>query len=173
MTSIKERESTSVITSPATASPIAAPPDLPASDITIEPNTVKVGRLRRVGGAIARHPRITQTAVLLLLATGTGCFLLYSLFKGAWSPHQDNIGILTTIFKMELNREDTRVLEDDSRQVITRSYQSLEPYVAEDEWVWVNRFGSTITYGRQDQRLIASCSAYSPLYMVCSLSEIP
>jgi hypothetical protein len=37
----------------------------------------------------------------------------------------------------------------------------------------MNRFGSTITYGQQDQRLIASCSPYSPLYVICDLSEIP
>lgn len=162
MASLKERESTTVITPPAvTASTSPKPP------------RAKAGRLRRTGRFIARHPRLTQTVVLLLLVTGTGTFLLYALFKDAWSPHQDNIGVLTTIFKMELNRETTRVIGEDPQQVITRSYQSLEPYLADDEWVWINRFGSTITYGKQDQRLIASCSAYSPLYLVCNLSEIP
>jgi len=162
MASLKERESTAVITPP-TISP----------STTATPARAKTSRLRRVGRALARHPRLTQTAVLLMLATGTGAFLLYSVFKGAWSPHQDNIGVLTTIFKMELNRENTRAIGEDSQHVITRSYQSLEPYVADDEWVWINRFGGTITYGKQDQRLIASCSAYSPLYLICNLSEIP
>ncbi|MEL7226831.1 MAG: hypothetical protein AAGL17_18850, partial [Cyanobacteria bacterium J06576_12] len=94
-------------------------------------------------------------------------------FKDAWSPQYDNLVILKTIFKMELNREDTRMVGEDPQQVITRSYQSLEPYVEDDGWVWVNRFGGTITYGKQEQRLIASCDAYSPLYLVCNLSEIP
>ena len=167
MTSLKERESTNVITSPDTASADTT------ADITSEFATAKVSRLRRLGSAFVRHPRLAQTAILLVLATGTGAFLLFSLFRGAWSPHQNNIGVLTTIFKMELNREDTRIIEENPQQVITRSYRSLEPYVANDDWVWINRFGSTITYGRKDQRLIASCSAYSPLYLICNLSEIP
>lgn len=147
---------------------IVAPP---SADIkTAKP---KVSRLRRTGRAIARHPKLTQAAVLLLLISGTGSFLLYSLFKDAWSPQYDNLVILKTIFKMELNREDTRMVGEDPQQVITRSYQSLEPYVEDDGWVWVNRFGGTITYGKQEQRLIASCDAYSPLYLVCNLSEIP
>ncbi|MEM9152428.1 MAG: hypothetical protein AAGB19_18500 [Cyanobacteria bacterium P01_F01_bin.3] len=157
MALLKERESTTVIT---------------PSPITTEPAQPKFSRLRHVGQAIARHPRITQAAVLLMLTTGTGVFLLYSLFKGAWSPHQDNIGILTTIFKMEMRRENTQLIDDNPQQVITRSYKSLESHVSDDNWVWINRFGSTVTYGRQEQRIIASCSAYSPLYLICSLSEI-
>ena len=108
-----------------------------------------------------------------MLFSGTSLFLLYSLFKGAWSPHQDNVAVLKTILKMELERENSRLLDLEPHKVVTRSYQSLDPHVASDGWVWINRFGSTITYGKQEQRLIASCSAYSPLYLVCSLSEIP
>lgn len=134
----------------------------------------KVRGWQKLGKAIARHPRITTTALLLALASGTGIVLLCLLFKGAWSGHQDNVGILHTLLKMELAREDTLAInDDDTQQVITRTYLTLEPYVAQDDWTWINRFGSTITYGKQDQRLIASCSAYSPLYLICDLSEIP
>ncbi len=135
------------------------------------------GQCRRVGAGIVRHPVLIQIALLLILAGGASCFLLYSLFKGAWSPEKDNLSILKTIFKMEVSRKSTLAIEQDPQQVVTRSYQSLEPYVATEDWIWINRFGSTSTYGKQDgnrdQRLIASCSAYSPLYLVCSLSEIP
>ncbi len=158
MASLKERKSTSVIAPSATPTDLANP---------------KVSLLRRTGRSIARHPRIIQSVILLLLFSGTGIFLLYSLFKGAWSPHQDNVGVLRTILRMELSQESARAIEEDPQQIVTRSYQSLEPHVANDGWVWINRFGSTITYGKQDQRLIASCSAYSPLYLICSLSEIP
>ena len=133
----------------------------------------KPGRLRRLGRMLARHPRLAQSFGLLTLTTGTGLFLLYLLFRGAWSAHQDNLSVLHTIFKMETQRESTLAISEDPQQVVTRSYDTLEPHVGADDWVWINRFGSTITYGKQEQRLIASCSPYSPLYMVCSLSEIP
>lgn len=133
----------------------------------------KVGRLKKLCRAITRHPRITTTALLLILASGTGIVLLCLLFKGAWSGHRDNVAVLQTILKMELEREDTLAINDDAQQVVTRTYLTLEPHVAQDDWTWINRFGSTITYGKQDQRLIASCSAYSPLYLICDLSEIP
>ncbi|MGC1217184.1 MAG: hypothetical protein WA783_18925 [Phormidesmis sp.] len=132
---------------------------------------------RRVGAVVSRHPVLVQIAVLLVLTSGAGCFLLYSLFKGAWSPEKDNLSILSSILKMEIARKSALAIDGNSQQVVTRSYQSLEPYVATEDWVWINRFGSTSTYGKQDgkqdQRLIASCSAYSPLYLVCNLSEIP
>ena len=121
----------------------------------------------------ARHPRLIQFGVLSAIATGTVFFLLYTLFKGAWSTHQDNFAILQTIFKMELGRESTLAIDEDPQRVITRSFTSLEPYVAENDWEWHNRFGSTITYAKQDRWLIASCSPYSPLYLVCDLSEVP
>ena len=128
---------------------------------------------RRLRMTVARHPRLVQFGFLSAIATGTACFLLYSLFKGAWSPDQNNFAILQTIFKMELSRDSTRPIEGDPQWVITRSFTSLEPYVAQDDWEWRNRFGSTITYQKQDRWLIASCSPYSPLYMICDLSEIP
>lgn len=143
------------------------------TSVAIESKQLKASRLRRIGSAIARHPRLTQTFLLLAIASGTGLFLLYSLFKGAWSPEQDNLKILHTIFKMETSRESTLTIDGDEQQVVTRSFRSLETYVETDGWIWINRFGSTITYGEQEQRLIASCSPYSPLYMICSLSEIP
>ncbi|MEL6604233.1 MAG: hypothetical protein AAFP20_13520 [Cyanobacteria bacterium J06614_10] len=152
MTILKEREpDTAVVTTPA-----------------VRP---KASRLRKVGAAIARHPRLIQAAVLLTLASGVGVFLLCLLFKEAWSPEKDNVTVLRTIFKMEIERRDTLPITD--AQVVTRSYETLDPYVGEEGWTWVNRFGSTLTYGKQDQRLIASCSPYSPLYLICSLSEIP
>lgn len=149
------------------------------STLTVKPSTKqptptpKPSRLRRVSRFMARHPRWVQAFLLLALTSGTGCFLLYSLFRGAWTPERDNLTILQTIFKMEIKRDSTRIIDGDPQQVVTRSYQSLEPYMEEDGWIWVSRFGSTITYGSQNKRLIASCSPYSPLYMVCSLSEIP
>ncbi|MEL6814232.1 MAG: hypothetical protein AAFP03_05375 [Cyanobacteria bacterium J06598_3] len=133
----------------------------------------KVSRWKKVGRAIARHPRITTTALLFTLASGTGVVLLCLLFKGAWSGHRDNVSILRTIWEMEVAREDTLAINDNTQQVVTRTYLTLEAQVAQDDWTWINRFGSTITYGKQNQRLIASCSAYSPLYLVCDLSEIP
>ncbi len=133
----------------------------------------KSNRSNRVGATMARHSTLIQIALSLVLVSGTGCFLLYLLFRGAWSPDKDNVSILRTIFKMEVSRKNTLTLEGDPQQVVTRSYQSLEPYVAAENWIWINRFGDTVTYGKQDQRLIASCSAYSPLYLVCNLGEIP
>jgi hypothetical protein len=130
-------------------------------------------RWYRFRAGVARRPWLLQVPLLLLVISGTGLFLMHSLFKGAWSQHRDNFAILRTIFVMELSRDDALALKGDSQQVITRAYGSLEPYLATDGWVWINRFGSTITYGREDQRLIASCSPYSPLYLICDLSEIP
>ena len=74
---------------------------------------------------------------------------------------------------MEVGRESTHPIDNDPQKVVTRSFTSLEPHVAEDDWEWRNRFGSTITYQKQDRWLIASCSPYSPLYLVCDLSEVP
>ncbi len=163
-TGIKTRDAID-IASPDTALPNTALPIVTAD---------KPNRLRRIGSAIARHPRLIQFVVLLILLTGTSSFLLYNLFSGAWSPEKDNKAILQTIFAMEAERKDALPIDGDSpQQIVTRSYADLEPYVEADGWTWINRFGSTITYGRQDQRLIASCSAYSPLYLVCNLSEIP
>ena len=141
--------------------------------IAVKPEKLKSSRLRKIGRIIVRHPRITQSILLLVLISGTGLFLLYSLFKGAWSLEQDNLKILNTILKMEMSRESAITIEGNNNQVLTRSFQSLEPYLEDDGWTWVNRFGSTITYNKQEQILIASCSSYSPLYMICSLSEIP
>ena len=133
----------------------------------------KPNRWRRMRMTAARHPRLVQFGILSAIATATLCFLLYSLFKGAWSANQDNFAILQTIFKMELGRNSTLAIDDNPQRVVTRSFTSLEPYVAEDDWEWRNRFGSTITYAKQDRWLIASCSPYSPLYLVCDLSEVP
>ncbi len=133
----------------------------------------KPSRWTKARRRIARHPRLVTTVVLLSLASGTGLFLLYLLFRGAWSSHQDNLAILHTIFKMEIAQEDTLEIDQNPQQVVTRTYLTLEPHVGHDGWMWVNRFGSTITYGKYEQRLIASCSSYSPLYLVCDLSEIP
>lgn len=136
--------------------------------------TAKPSRLRQMRGVIAQRSLLMQLVALLILSTGISSFLLYSLFKGAWSPEKDNQAILSAIFAMEFERKHALPIEAvDSNQVVTRSYMDLEPYVEADGWVWLNRFGSTITYGRQDERLIASCSPYSPLYLVCNLSEIP
>ena len=167
MALLKERDSVTV-----------APSVAPSAESRPKP-----GRLRQVGRAIARHPKITQVVVLLLLVSGTGIFLLYLLFRDAWSPEQDNIGVLRTIWRMELARKSTLAIEEAAQaenfpaqmpqQVVTRSYQTLETEVDSDGWVWINRFGSTITYGKQEQRMIASCSPYSALYLVCTLSEIP
>ena len=128
---------------------------------------------RRLRMTAARHPRLVQFGVLSAIATGTAFFLLYSLFKGAWSTNQDNFAILQTIFKMEIGRDSTLAIDDNPQRVITRSFTSLEPHVAQNDWEWSNRFGSTITYQKQDRWLIASCSPYSPLYLVCDLSEVP
>ncbi len=138
----------------------------------------KPSRWRWIGSAIACHPRIVQLALLLTMLTGTSSYLLYSLFKDAWSPEKDNIAILKTIVTLELEREDALPIIDSksepvSNLVVTRSYVDLEPYLEIDGWIWINRFGSTITYGRQEEILIASCSTYSPLYLICNLSEIP
>ncbi|MEO1387694.1 MAG: hypothetical protein AAFV85_10015 [Cyanobacteria bacterium J06634_6] len=157
MALLKERESATV-----------APTSVVSPDAMPKP-----GRLRSVGQAIARHPKITQAVVLLILISGTGVFLLYLLFRDAWSPEHDNIGVMRTIFQMETQRESTLPLEDNPQQVVTRSYQTLENSVEADGWVWINRFGSTITFGKQEQRMIASCSPYSALYLVCNLGEIP
>ncbi|MGB3765886.1 MAG: hypothetical protein WA947_04965 [Phormidesmis sp.] len=128
---------------------------------------------RRLRMSAARHPRIVQLGVLSAIATGTAFFLLYSLFKGAWSENQDNFAILHTIFKMEIGRDSALAIDNNPQRVTTRSFTSIEPYVAKDNWEWRNRFGSTITYQKQDRWLIASCSPYSPLYLVCDLSEVP
>jgi hypothetical protein len=130
---------------------------------------------RKLRRGVSNHPRLlVQLAVLLMLLGGTSTMLLHSLFKGAWSQHQDNVAILGSILKMELGHENSRAIPDDNTQrVVTRSFSTLESHVEADGWKWLNRFGSTITYGKRDQRLIASCSPYSPLYVICDLSEIP
>ena len=133
----------------------------------------KPSNWRRLRMTAARHPRLIQFGVLSAIATSTACFLLYSLFKGAWSANQDNFAILHTIFKMEIGRDSTLAIEGNPQRVITRSFTSLEPHVAQNDWEWSNRFGSTTTYQKQDRWLIASCSPYSPLYLVCDLSEVP
>ncbi|MGC1307051.1 MAG: hypothetical protein WA885_07460 [Phormidesmis sp.] len=128
---------------------------------------------RRTCRIVAAHPRLISTLLLITAASGTSVFLLYQLFKGAWPNYQDNAVILETIAKMELRRESARAIKADPERVVTRTYLTLEPYLEPDGWTWIDRFGSTSTYSRQDQRLIASCSPYSPLYLVCHLSEIP
>lgn len=135
--------------------------------------TAKPSNLRKVRNGIARHPRLVQAAILLSLVGGTGLVLIYFLFRGAWLEHEDNSAILNSILKMEMEREDSRTINGDEQRLVTRTFSSLEPRVEADGWTWINRFGSTITYGKQDQRLIASCSPYSPLYIICDLSEIP
>lgn len=157
MTTLKTRE-TAADLSP-TASPIAS--------------VAKPSRWRRICTQVKRHPKLVTTACLLSLLGATGVFLLYLLFKGAWSQDKNNVAILHTILKMELAREDTLAIEDDPQQVVTRTYLTLEPHVGTDGWQWINRFGGTTTYGKQNQRLIASCAPYSPVYLVCNLSEIP
>ena len=103
---------------------------------------------------------------------GTSLVLLYLLFRGAWSDRDDNVAVLSNILKMELSREDARVLNESPERVITHTFKTLEPHVEADGWTWVNRFGNTITYGKQNQRMIAACRPYSPLYMICDLGEI-
>ena len=129
--------------------------------------------VRGTGRFIRRHPRFSQTLLVLMIVGGTGLFLLHSLFREAWSSERDHLSVMRTIFDLETAREDALPIDDDLQQVITRSYQDLEPYVAEEGWVWENRFGSTITYAKQDKHLIASCGPYSALYMICNLSEVP
>ncbi len=136
------------------------------------------GQWRRFRNTVARHPKLTQLALLLTLAGGTSIVLLTLLFRGAWSGHQDNLAILSTILKMELSRADslplnTSPLKENEQRLVTRTFSTLEPHLETDGWAWINRFGSTMTYGKQDQRLIVSCSPYSPLYIICDLSEIP
>lgn len=132
----------------------------------------KPGKLRRIRNFVGRHPVLTQTLAFSAITGGTSLVLLCILFKGAWSDHKNNLAILNAIFKMETSRQSTLMVNDDSQKVVTRTFSTLEPHLEDDGWTWINRFGSTITYGKQDQRLIASCSPYSPLYIVCDLSEI-
>lgn len=108
-----------------------------------------------------------------MLLSGTSVVFLYLLFQGAWRDRANNATLLGTILKMELAREEARVIEDSPEHVITHTFKTLDGYVAKDDWVWLNRFGSTVTYGKQEQRMIASCRPYSPLYIICNLSEIP
>lgn len=122
---------------------------------------------------IARHPRLIQSSILLTLTGGTALYLLVMLFRGAWAEHKDNFSVLRAIATLELTRQEALSIEDDGQRVVTRSYTTLEPYLAADGWKWSNRFGSTLTFGKQDQYLIASCTPYSPLYLICDLSEIP
>ena len=173
MTTIKTREPAAdpSPTNPTSAKKSSSKGTVPNQEA--KPKNSKPSRLQKACGHIGRHPRLVTAAILLSLASGTGLFLLYLLFRGAWSGHQDNLTILHTIFKMEIAQEDTLKIDGDPQQVVTRTYLTLEPYVEHDGWMWINRFGSTITYGKYDQRLIASCSPYSPLYLICDLSEIP
>jgi len=160
MTILKERESTTTtVPSPVIASP--------------EVRLKKPSRLRRMGSAIARHPKLTQFFILLTLTSGTTLFLLYLLFRGAWSTHQENLPVLRAIWLMETKRESTWAMDEETQRVVTRSYETLEKHVQKDDWTWVNRFGATITYSKQDKRMIASCRAYSPLYLTCNLSKLP
>lgn len=130
--------------------------------------------LRRIGSTITRYPSLIQIVLTIVLLTGTSSFLLYRLFRDAWSPDKNNQAILEAIATMEFERKNVLPIENSSsEQVVTRSYIDLDPYLKVEGWMWINRFGSTITYGRNDERLIASCSTYSPLYLVCNLSKIP
>ena len=132
----------------------------------------KPGRLRRLCNFAGRHSTLTQIVTFLAAASGTSLVLVCFLFRGAWSEHKDNFAILNAIFKMEASRESSLAIGDSEQRVVTRTFSTLEPHLEADGWQWINRFGSTITYGKQDQRLIASCSPYSPLYIVCDFSEI-
>ncbi|PZO55547.1 MAG: hypothetical protein DCF15_10240 [Phormidesmis priestleyi] len=141
--------------------------------IILRPN-----RWRMMTAILARHPRILTGLVLLAIASSTSAFLGYQLFKGALTYHRDNLAILRTLLKMELAQASALPLENDPQQLITRTYSTLEPHLEADGWQWVNRFGSTSTYAKQNQtkqnqQLIVSCSSYSPLYLICNISEIP
>ncbi|MFK8182088.1 MAG: hypothetical protein AB8B99_01850 [Phormidesmis sp.] len=133
----------------------------------------KKGSLRTLGHIILRYPNVAQILLFLTVIGGTSLVLIGLLFQGAWSDRDNNFAILNTILKMELNREDVRTLEDSPERVLTHTFRTLEPHVEADGWTWINRIGKTITYGKQDQRMIASCRPYSPLYMICELGEIP
>ncbi|MGB3300705.1 MAG: hypothetical protein WBA76_20770 [Phormidesmis sp.] len=159
MPTLKDRESTTDL--------------LPANAKSALAVASKPSRWHSIRKAIAQHPQLAQIALFLTIISGTSAVLLCILFKGAWSSHQDNFAILSSIVKMELGGEDSRAINSNSEQLITRTFVTLEPSLEADGWSWINRFGSTMTYGKQDQRLIASCSPYSPLYIICDLSEIP
>ena len=133
----------------------------------------KRSRLRRLGRAIAHYPNLAQMLIFMMAIGGTSLVLLGLLFRDAWSDRHNNTAIISAILKMELAREDFRVIESSPERVVTHTFATLEPHVEADGWTWINRFGNTITYGKQDQRMIASCSPYSPLYVVCDLGEIP
>lgn len=162
------------------APPTSQPPavETPVAQLVVSPAASPArpslaAQLRSVGSAVASHPRLVSLLALLLVAGGTGICLLYLLFRGALSQHQNNAVILQTIWKMEIERKDAIALKNNPDRIVTRTFLTLEPHVEADGWTWINRFGSTITYGRQEQRMIASCSPYSPLYLICDLSEIP
>lgn len=166
MTTIKSRKSTT--------DPLSQPSSVPPRPTAPTPSPAPTpNHWQRRCVALTHHPWLITTAGFLALISGTSLFLLFLLFRGAWSQHQNNVAILQTILKMELTRKDTWTLGDDSQQVVTRTYLTLEPHFSQSGWVWINRFGSTITYGNQDRRMIVSCSPYSPLYLICDLSEIP
>lgn len=133
----------------------------------------KKGGWRRFAGTILRYPNVAQVLLFLVVMGGTSLVLLCLLFKGAWSDRDNNLKVINTILKMELQREDARMLETSPERIVTHTFKTLEPHVEADGWTWVNRFGNTITYGKQEQRMIASCRPYSPLYMICDLGEIP
>lgn len=139
-----------------------------------QPENLPLQRLRQLRRWLGQHPKIVQLACLITLTSGTTFVLLALLFKGAWTTYPDNnLAVLRSIFLMETSRDTARTIANDDSQVVTRSFNSLDPYLSADDWSWVNRFGNTVTYTREDEHLIASCRSYSPVYMVCNLSEIP
>lgn len=135
--------------------------------IILRPN-----RWRRITARVAHHPRILTGLALLAIVGSTSALLGYQLFKGAWANHRDNAKIVRTLLKMELAQASALPLENNPQQLITRTYSTLEPHLEADGWQWINRFGSTSTYAKPNQQLIVSCSPYSPLYLICDVSEI-
>lgn len=171
MDTLKERDAA---TQPPTTQAATTKPKPTESAANQPVSTVsKPTAWRRFRMTTQRHPRLVKLGLFSAIATTTAFLLLYSLFKGAWSADRDNFAILQTIFKMELGRDSTLAINGNPQRVITRSFTSLEPHVAQEDWEWSNRFGSTITYQKQDRWLIASCTPYSPLYLICDLSEVP
>ncbi|PZO07659.1 MAG: hypothetical protein DCF25_22660, partial [Leptolyngbya foveolarum] len=124
MTTLEERDAA---TQPTTTHPASSQAKIVETAANKPLSTVsQPSTWRRLRMSAARHPRLIQFGILGAIATGTTVFLLYSLFKGAWSANQNNYAILQTIFKMELGRKSALPVGDNPQTVITHTFTSLE-----------------------------------------------
>lgn len=111
----------------------------------------------------------------LLLGCATTVAGYFVVFNAARQEDRDHTQLLIDILKLEVTRSPARVVSQEPPAVLTKSFEGLEIYLADQEWQLVDQFGGTVFYQRNatGEQLSASCGMYSGFYMICDLYTSP